>query len=141
MVPAAQAPIWLTRLRWGRSVDEGRPRSGRERASLQSRMLGRSRLLRRAVSDPQLRVIVLFLLLFVALALAWHLVGMADHSTGMMGACVALLVVIGLVFVPTEPLLPPTALPLELGQSPVPALGLPGPTGRSPPRQGTVLLM
>jgi hypothetical protein len=104
-------------------------------------MLGRSRLLRRAVSDPQLRVIVLFLLLFVAVALAWHLVGMADHSTGMLGACVALLVVIGLVFfLPTEPLLP-QPLPLELGESPWPALGLPGPTGRSPPRQGTVLLM
>jgi hypothetical protein len=84
-------------------------------------MLGRLRLVRYRPSDPWLRV-VLILLLFVAVALAWHLVGMADHSDGMMmGACLALLVAVGL--------------------SLLPALGVPGPTGRSPPEGGTVLLM
>jgi hypothetical protein len=106
-----------------------------------SKMFPRSRLVRRAASDPKLRVAIVFLLLFVALALAWHLVGMADHSTGMMGACIALLVVVGLVLLLREPLLVPAALPLAPMQSPMPALVLPGPTGRSPPQEGTVLLM
>jgi hypothetical protein len=104
-------------------------------------MLPRSRLIRRAVSDPLLRVLVLFLLLFVALALAWHLVGMADHTDGMTGACVALLVAVGLVFLLADPLVLPIGLPPEAGQSPLPAVGVPGPTGRSPPQEGTVLLM
>jgi hypothetical protein len=105
-------------------------------------MIRRSRLVRQVVRDPRLRVVVLLLLLFVAVALAWHLVGMADHSTEMMGACVALLVVAGLVFLLRESLLLPITLSLpEFGHIPAPALGLLGPTGRSPPEEGTVLLM
>jgi hypothetical protein len=104
-------------------------------------MLGRPRLIRRAVSDPRLWVLVLFVLLLVAVALAWHLVGMADHSDGMGGACVALLVVVGLVFLLGVPVFLPIPLPSGLVPGLIPAVGLPGPTGRSPPRQGTVLLM
>ena len=103
-------------------------------------MLHRPRLLRLAVSDPRLRVVVLLLLLFVALALAWHLVGMADHSEQMMGACLALLVV-GLVLLFREPPSLPISLPPGLLHGPILASSRPGPTGRSPPEQGTVLLM
>lgn len=104
-------------------------------------MLGRFRLIRCRLSDPRLRAVVLLLLLFVALALAWHLVGMADHGDGMMGACVALLVAVGLVFMLREPLLLAIAPPPDLVQGLLSGLGLPGPTGRSPPTEGTVLLM
>jgi hypothetical protein len=103
-------------------------------------MLGRSRLIRQAVSDPRLRVLVLFLLLFVAVALAWHLVGMADHSDGMMGACVALLVVVGLAVLFGEGLVLMVPLPPVVVTRPMPACGVLGPTGRSPPEEGTVLL-
>jgi CHASE2 domain-containing sensor protein len=102
-------------------------------------MLGRSLLVRHSLSDRRLRVVLLLILLFVAVALSWHLVGMADHRPGMMGACVALLVVAGLVFLLGEPLLLPL-IPPEVGQRPLPAVDVPSPTGRSPPREGTVLL-
>jgi len=109
--------------------------------AFKSRMLVRAGLVRHRLSDPRLQAVVLFLLLFVALALAWHLVGMADHSDRMMGACVALLVAVGLVILLGDPLVLPIGLPPEVGQSPLPAVGVPGPTGRSPPREGAVLLM
>jgi hypothetical protein len=104
-------------------------------------MPSRSRLIRRAVSDPRLQAIVLFVLVFVALAIAWHLVGMADHSDGMMGACLALLMVAGLTFLLGEPLVLPILLPPGRVHSLILAVGILGPTGRSPPEEGTVLLM
>jgi hypothetical protein len=104
-------------------------------------MLGRSRLVWYRLNDPRLQVVLVLLLLFVALALAWHLVGMADHSTGMMGACFALLVAIGLLILSGEPFVLPIGLPPDHGESPLTALRLPGPTGRSPPEEGTILLM
>jgi hypothetical protein len=66
---------------------------------------------------------------------------MADHSDGMMGACVALLVAAGLVLLSGNLLVLPIGLTQEPEQSPLPAVGVPVPTGRSPPREGTVLLM
>jgi hypothetical protein len=104
-------------------------------------MLNRSGLIRRAVNEPRLRVLVLFVLLLVAVALAWHLVGMADHSNGMMRACLALLVVVGLVLLLVEPAILPILLPPGPVHGLMLALGRPCPTGRSPPAEGTVLLM
>jgi hypothetical protein len=77
----------------------------------QFRMVDPSRLARDVLRRAPLQAAVLLLFLFVALALTWHLVGMADHSDGMMGACVALLVVAGLILLLGEPLVLPFRLP------------------------------
>ncbi|HSL66626.1 MAG TPA: hypothetical protein VK977_00510 [Actinomycetota bacterium] len=87
-----------------------------------------------------MRALVLFLLLFVAAALAWHLAGMADHSDGMMGACVALLVAVGLAVLFGEGLVLAVPLLPDVVTWPIPACRGTGPTGRSPPEGGTVLL-
>lgn len=103
-------------------------------------MLGRSRLITRLESDPRLWAVLLFLLFLVAVALAWHLVGMADHSDGMMGACVALLVVVGLAVLFGEGLTLAVPLSPDVVTRVMPACRVPGPTGRSPPEEGTALL-
>jgi hypothetical protein len=81
--------------------------------------------------------VLVVLLLLVALALALHLVGMADHTTMMVGAYVVLLAAAALLLEPRERFMPIPFL-IEEGA----ALG---PTrfvlarGRYPPDEGTVL--
>lgn len=97
---------------------------------------------RRWLADPRVRVVVLFVLLLMAVALAWHLVGMADHSVGMGmigGACLALIVV-GLIVLFRPAVLLPVALP-AVPALPLPPRRLPPRFGRNPPREGVVLLM
>jgi hypothetical protein len=66
---------------------------------------------------------------------------MGDHSDRMMGACLALLMVAGLTFLLGEPLVLPIPLPSGRVHSLIVAVGILGPTERSPPEEGTVLLM
>lgn len=94
--------------------------------------------LRRPLADPRIRAIATLVLLLVVLALAWHLVGMADHSVGMIGgACFALLAAALLVRITTGT----SALPMVRLALPFLSTTAPLPIGRDPPREGGVLRM
>jgi hypothetical protein len=106
-------------------------------------MGGISRQFPRWPADPRIRVLVLLVVFLAALALAWHLIGMADHSAGMgmLGSCLAVLA-LGLLVLFMPPLRGPIALP-EMSRA---ASWLPRPPlrprfGRHPPEEGVVLLM
>lgn len=96
---------------------------------------------RRLVASPRVRLIVVLLLVLVALALTWHLVGMAAHPGMLGGACLAL-TAIGLVVVLFGPIgwVPAPLFVEAAAVSPASTLHLPR-LGRAPPGRGIVLLM
>lgn len=101
-------------------------------------MPGFTQSLRRAVGDPRLRVLIVLLLLLLAFALGWHLVGMGDH-TMMLGACLAVVAILGL-FALLRPRRLVLSIPATAAALPAqPALELPLHGGRHPPDEGTVL--
>lgn len=92
----------------------------------------------RILQDPRARTVVVVLLLLLTLGLAWHAVGMGGHGgMEMLGACLAVLVALGLVLSPPQAVIagepqqrrPPRLLPLVAQPS----------GGRHPPQEGTVL--
>lgn len=97
-----------------------------------------SRELRKSLADPRIRAIGALVLLLVVLALAWHLVGMADHSVGMIGcACLALLATALVACItPDTSVLPMVRLAVRLL-----SMTAPLPVGRDPPWEGDVLRM
>lgn len=97
---------------------------------------------RRLVASPRVRLIVVLLLVLVALALTWHLVGMAAHSPGMLGGACLALTAIGLVVVLFGPIgwVPAPLFVEAAAVSPASTLHLPR-LGRAPPGRGIVLLM
>lgn len=105
-------------------------------------MFTQSGLIRARSREPWLRlalVVLLLLVLLVMLAMAWHRVGMADHSMMMLGACMAVLASAVLLLVGShrEDSIPdPTSTPLLRVERPTEFVVL----GRHPPQEGTVLL-
>ncbi len=105
-------------------------------------MVALSDLIHARVRDPRLRlllVVLLLLVVFVMLALAWHLVGMADRGMMMLGACVATLAAVVLLLGGTgrkDSIRPFRATALRIVARPPDVLL----SGRHPPDEGTVLL-
>lgn len=81
------------------------------------------------------------MLILLALCLTVHLIGMVDHTTGMMGACLAVIVgliasiigSIGQATVPAAPRPPAARIPIAAERAE-------GIHSRSPPADGTVML-
>jgi len=99
-------------------------------------MFAESTAVRRSFQDPRVRAL-LILVIIVALALAWHLVGMADHSGKMAAGCLMLLALAVLVAVE-----PTSWTPLVLAQDGLvhqPAPDLWCQLARDPPWDGSVL--
>lgn len=101
-------------------------------------MFADSTAVRRWFRDPRVRALLILLVIIVALALAWHLVGMADHAPGKMAAgCLMLLTLAVLVAVE-----PASWTSLVLAQGGLVRQPAPGPwcrLGRDPPPEGSVL--
>jgi hypothetical protein len=96
--------------------------------------------IRGPLTGRRARLIFLFVLFLVVVALAWHLVGMAEHSMAMLGgACLAVLAM-GLLIVSSPAARPcgPTPAIARTSRTPRP---LPPRFGRHPPDEGVVLLM
>src|SRR5512134_3102569 len=90
--------------------------------------------------DPRLRIVFTVLLLLLTLGLAWHAVGIGTHAgMEMAGACLAVLVALGLVLRPPDIHLvteTPSDRRPQLRPMPLPR---PPSRGRHPPRDCTVL--
>ena len=94
--------------------------------------------MRRSFQDRRVRALLILLVIVVALALAWHLVGMADHSSGKMAAgCLMLLALAVLVAV--EPTSWTSLVVAQDGLVRQPAPDLWCQLGRDPPSDGSVL--
>ena len=82
--------------------------------------------------------LVLLAVAVLCLALALHGAAMGDHMMAMLGACLAVLVVIALVLEPVS-LLGLVVAPIQAPRS-ISRVTAPVPLGRHPPDEGTILL-
>jgi hypothetical protein len=101
-------------------------------------MFADSTAVRRWFRDPRVRALLILLVIIVALALAWHLVGMADHSPGKMAAgCLMLLTFAVLLAAERTSWMSPVSAQGAFVRQPAP--GLRCQLGRDPPSEGSVL--
>ena len=101
-------------------------------------MFAESMAVRRSFQDRRVRALLILLVIIVALALAWHLVGMADHSSGKMATgCLMLLALAVLVAV--EPTSWTSLVVAQDGLVRRSAPDLWCQLGRDPPSDGSVL--
>ena len=101
-------------------------------------MFADSTVVRRWFRDPRVRALLILLVIVVALALAWHLVGMADHSPGKMAAgCLMLLALAVLIAVQPTSWTSPVVAQDGVARQAAPRLWCR--LGRDPPSDGTVL--
>jgi hypothetical protein len=101
-------------------------------------MFADSTAVRRSFQDRRVRALLILLVIIVALALAWHLVGMADHSSGeMVAGCMTLLTLAVLVAV--EPTSWTSLVVAQDGLVRQPAPDVWCQLARDPPSDGSVL--
>ena len=84
-------------------------------------------------------LVLLLLVILVMLALAWHLIGAPEHGLMMLGTCMAVIAIVGLLWHEVDDLpcfgeWVSTFLTAAVGPSHIAVVG------RHPPDEGTVLL-